>query len=76
MLPAGLEPTFPASERPQTHALGRTATGNTNEPINSAITQHPLWRGSHSIMFWGSIMDRIFNLKRCSQPTSHTKISL
>ena len=25
--PAGFEPTIPASERPQTHALDRTATG-------------------------------------------------
>jgi len=24
---AGFEPTIPASERPQTHALGRAATG-------------------------------------------------
>jgi hypothetical protein len=37
MPPAGLESTFPVSERPQTHALDRTATGNTNEPMNSAI---------------------------------------
>ena len=27
MPPAGFEPTIPASERPQTHALDRTATG-------------------------------------------------
>ena len=27
MLPAGLEPTIPASEGPQTHALERAATG-------------------------------------------------
>jgi len=27
MLQAGLEPAVPASERPQTHALGRAATG-------------------------------------------------
>jgi hypothetical protein len=27
MLPAGFEPTIPASERPQTHALDRAATG-------------------------------------------------
>jgi hypothetical protein len=28
MLPAGFEPTIPASERPQTHALDHAATGN------------------------------------------------
>jgi hypothetical protein len=27
MTPEGFEPTIPASERPQTHALDRTATG-------------------------------------------------
>jgi hypothetical protein len=27
MPPAGLEPVIPASERPQTHALDRAATG-------------------------------------------------
>jgi hypothetical protein len=27
MSPAGLEPTIPASERPQTHALDRAASG-------------------------------------------------
>ena len=27
MRPAGFEPTVPASKRPQTHALGREATG-------------------------------------------------
>ena len=27
MLPSGFEPTIPASERPQTHALERAATG-------------------------------------------------
>ena len=27
MPPAGFEPTIPASERPQIHALDRTATG-------------------------------------------------
>jgi hypothetical protein len=27
MTPAGLEPTIPVSEQPQTHALDRTATG-------------------------------------------------
>jgi hypothetical protein len=27
MLPVGFEPTFPASEWPQTHALDRAATG-------------------------------------------------
>jgi hypothetical protein len=27
MSPAGFEPTVPATERPQTHALDRTATG-------------------------------------------------
>ena len=27
MLPAGFEPTIPASERPQTHALDRAASG-------------------------------------------------
>jgi hypothetical protein len=27
MPPAGIEPSIPASERPQTHALDRTATG-------------------------------------------------
>jgi hypothetical protein len=27
MFPAGFEPTIPASERPQTHALDRAATG-------------------------------------------------
>jgi hypothetical protein len=27
MPPAGLEPAIPASERPQTHNLGRAATG-------------------------------------------------
>jgi hypothetical protein len=27
MRPAGLEPTIPASERPQTHALDRAVTG-------------------------------------------------
>ena len=27
MLPAGFEPAIPASERPQTHALDRAATG-------------------------------------------------
>jgi hypothetical protein len=29
MPPAGFEPAIPASERPQTHALERTATGVT-----------------------------------------------
>jgi hypothetical protein len=27
MFPVGFEPTIPASERPQTHAIDRTATG-------------------------------------------------
>jgi hypothetical protein len=27
MLPVGIEPAIPASERPQTHALDRAATG-------------------------------------------------
>ena len=30
MPPAGFEPTVPASERPQTHALHRAATGTGN----------------------------------------------
>jgi hypothetical protein len=30
MPPAGFEPTIPASERPQTHALDRAATGTGN----------------------------------------------
>ena len=29
---AGFEPTFPKSERPQTHALDRTATGISHNP--------------------------------------------
>ena len=34
MAPVGLEPTVPASERPQTHALDRTATAiGHNMPI-------------------------------------------
>jgi hypothetical protein len=44
MPPAGFESTFPTSERPQTLALDRAATGNTNETFNSAIIQRPLWR--------------------------------
>jgi hypothetical protein len=31
MPPAGLEPTFPANERRQTHALDRAATGIGNQ---------------------------------------------
>ena len=32
MFPAGFEPTIPVSERPQTHALDRAATGIGFEP--------------------------------------------
>ena len=31
MLPVGFEPTIPASERPQTYALDRAATGTGTE---------------------------------------------
>jgi hypothetical protein len=35
MPPAGIEPTIPASERPQTHALDRAATGISNVNIQA-----------------------------------------
>jgi hypothetical protein len=40
MLPEGFEHTIPASERPQTHALDRAATGifNVNYIIKSIMT--------------------------------------
>jgi len=38
MPPAGLEPTIPASERPQTHAVDRTATGIGIESVRSVIS--------------------------------------
>ena len=34
MPPVGFEPTFPASERPQTHALDRAATGTSLHLVN------------------------------------------
>jgi hypothetical protein len=40
MPPAGFEPTIPASERPQTHALDRAATG---------IGRYTLYRGKKEI---------------------------
>ena len=42
MPPAGLEPTIPSRERPQTHALNRAATGSqlTLVIFNSLLT---LW---------------------------------
>jgi hypothetical protein len=38
MPPAGFEPKIPASERPQTHALDRAATGIGNRTRASAVT--------------------------------------
>jgi hypothetical protein len=37
MPPAGFEPTIPASERPQTHALDRVATGVGSLPKGGPI---------------------------------------
>jgi hypothetical protein len=34
MPPEGFEPTIPASERPQTHALDRAATGIGRQKLN------------------------------------------
>ena len=34
MLPAGFEPSFPTSDRPQTHALVRAATGKISSPYS------------------------------------------
>ena len=45
MPPAGFEPTIPASERPQTHALDRKITGIysvTDTPIKKKITFYEL----------------------------------
>jgi len=39
MIPAGFEPTIPASERPQTHALERAATG-----IGAYIRRRVKWK--------------------------------
>jgi hypothetical protein len=49
MTPAGMEPTIPASERPQTHALGHTATGIGNYlisyvEISQAESLSVIWR--------------------------------
>jgi hypothetical protein len=38
MIPPGFEPTIPASERPQTHALHRAATGIGNSLYSSFET--------------------------------------
>jgi hypothetical protein len=46
MLPAGFEPTIPASERPQTHALDSAATGIlfvTLRPTNYVTNQGEEW---------------------------------
>ena len=45
MLPAGFEPTIPASERPQTHILGRAATGI------SAIDKCEKVFGSYTLLY-------------------------
>jgi len=37
MLPAGFEPAFPVSERPQTHALNRAATGTGHTAAHGAV---------------------------------------
>jgi len=37
MPPTGLEPTIPASERPQTHALDRVAGGTGIESVRNVI---------------------------------------
>jgi hypothetical protein len=39
MTPAGFEPTIPASERPQTHALDRAATGTGKNKVYSRISR-------------------------------------
>jgi hypothetical protein len=39
--PAGFEPTVPASERPQTHALDRATTGIGSRPYLSMIKYRP-----------------------------------
>ena len=44
MPPAGFEPTIPAVERPQTHALDRAATGTGSQDFVADETQ-TLWRG-------------------------------
>ena len=40
MPPVGFEPAIPASERPQTHALDRAATGTDIKYINDPKTRH------------------------------------
>ena len=40
MPPAGFEPTIPASELPQTHALDRAATGIGKERINNILMSY------------------------------------
>jgi hypothetical protein len=52
MSPFGFEPTIPASQRPQTYALDRVATGTghtirrthyKNEPVNAKLPQEICW---------------------------------
>jgi hypothetical protein len=40
MTPVGFEPSIPASERPQTHALDRAATGIGRTGIVPRLFQH------------------------------------
>jgi hypothetical protein len=48
MPPAGIEPTITASERPQTHALGRTAAG-IRVYITSGCELNEAWKCTHRV---------------------------
>ena len=47
MQPAGFEPTIPASERPQTHALDRPTTGTDNH-VSRHVKMRP-WRSKEPL---------------------------
>ena len=49
MLPAGFEPTIPASERPQTHALDRTATGIGTESCWYKLEVRAFWESREKL---------------------------
>jgi hypothetical protein len=44
--PAGFEPTFPANERPQTHALDRKATRSSSEKYCSSNALIPIYEST------------------------------
>ena len=64
MLPAGFEPTIPASERLQIHALDRAATGigflmNPRGTLNYKSVQVGLMRRGYKLEF-NSISDKTY----------------